>query len=208
MIDPMTTLETDVLNEGVKFLFAQLTDVLKQFRARRAEKRSPDGIGEPDAVAGEVVPITTVGASALEGSLTTAHVDWADVERLEPQLGELRRFLADYADGIESISRDDVRGLALIGEARKILELVLGEHITFRGEPGPSSGTAVDVEIRARQVDGYLAGVRTTPSGPTTDIRARLHIDTVGAGGSVIGVDAAAAKADRDGGDTSGTTGE
>ena len=183
-MDSLATVESSVLNEGVKFIFAQLTDLLRRLRERREQKHGASPPAPTDLVVAAQSP------EALDGALTPSTVSVGELTRLEPQMRELRQQLADYADGIESADNQDVEFLALFDEARSLLEIVLGQRITFRGEQASASGTTIDAKVRASEIEGYLAGIRVRRVSPGTQVTARVEADVVRPGGSVIGVDA------------------
>jgi hypothetical protein len=172
--DPLTlsVLGAAALTEGIKFLYAQATELLKRRRERKT--------------AAEQAPVDT---PALEGELRQPlEADPAALERLEPDLRELRRALQDYVDDLEPVDSGDQRLLATADAVRQILEAVYQQRITFRGEQRPVSGPVVEGRVDVTTVSGYAAAVRArTVTGGT--VRGVASADEVTGTGQLIGVD-------------------
>lgn len=178
MADPITlsVLGGVALTEGVKFLYGQATELLK----RRRERRD----GEAGAV--EVEPAEV---PELDGELRLPlRADAAVLDRVEPDLKELRRKLQDYADGVEAIGSEDRDLLESADAVRRLLEAVYGQRITFRGERRAASGPVVEGGIDVDVVAGYAAAVRARVITGGT-VRAAVRANEVGEGGEVVGVD-------------------
>lgn len=155
MVDPLSlaALGGVALTEGIKFLYGQATELLKRHRDR-AEK--PTHAAEsPMVPSGEI--------AALDGALTPKPVDEAVVEYNQARLLELRRALGDYADGLAAPDPADRRLLEQVAALRGLLELAYGQHVTFRGEDRPATGSALPADA-PEVVGGYVATV--TASGP------------------------------------------
>jgi hypothetical protein len=168
MADPLTlsVLGATVLTEGIKFVYNQATELLRRRREKAAE--APD------------VP-------ALEGQLAPLNPDSAVLDRVEPDLRELRKVLQDYVDDIEPISAQDERLLEATDAARRLLEAVYGQRITFRGEQRPVSGPVVEGTVDVDAVSGYVAGVRARVVGGSAHVRGAVRADEVS--GTAVGVD-------------------
>jgi hypothetical protein len=168
MADPLTlsVLGATVLTEGIKFVYNQATELLKRRREKAAE--APD-------------------VSALEGTLAPLNPDSAVLDRVEPDLRELRKVLQDYVDDIEPISAQDDRLLEATDAARRLLEAVYGQRITFRGEQRPISGPVVEGTVDVEAVSGYVAGVRARVVGGSAHVRGAVRADEVS--GTAVGVD-------------------
>lgn len=177
MADPLTltVLGAVALTEGIKFLYGQATELLK----RRRERKD----------AAKTIEVEAAAVPELEGELKQPLV--ADVEaldRLEPDLRELRKALADYAEEIEPAEPGDQKLLETTDAVRQILEAVYGQRITFRGEQRPTSGPLVTAKINIDTVAGYAAGVRAkTVSDGVIAVDASAK--EVSEGGQFIGVD-------------------
>ncbi|MFD0203628.1 MULTISPECIES: hypothetical protein [Saccharothrix] len=178
MTDPLalSVLGAAALTEGIKFLYGQATELLRRRRARRDE-----------ASALEVEPAEV---PELDGELRLPlRADGAVLERVEPDLKELRRKLQDYADGVEEVASDDRDLLESADAVRRLLEAVYGQRITFRGEPRAASGPVVEGEIDVDVVAGYAAAVRARAIEGGATVRASVRVNEVGEGAEVIGVD-------------------
>jgi hypothetical protein len=171
--DPLTlsVLGGATLTEGIKFLYAQATELLKRRRERKAEKAAKV---ETPELAGELKQPLEADAAALE--------------RLAPDLQELRRALQDYVDDLEPIDSGNHKLLETADAVRQILEAVYGQRITFQGEQRPESGPMVEGRIDVTTVAGYAAAVRArTLTGGT--VTGTAVVGEVTATGQVVGVD-------------------
>jgi hypothetical protein len=181
MTDPLalSVLGAAALTEGIKFLYGQATELLRRRRERR------DEAAEAGAV--EVEPAEV---PELEGELRLPlRADGAVLDRVEPDLRELRRKLQDYADGVEPIASDDRDLLESADAVRGLLEAVYGQRITFRGERRASSGPVVEGEIDVDVVAGYAAAVRARAITGGATVRASVRANEVAEGAEVVGVD-------------------
>ncbi|MFJ6797304.1 hypothetical protein [Streptomyces sp. NPDC091268] len=171
-MDPITMagITAVALNEGVKFLYEQAGEVLRNHRERRA--------------ATTALPPELFEASP-EGQGLVA--DRATVAELEPELRLLRRDLAEYGQGVDLVDPRDSEVLALVDGLRRTLEAVYGAPIVFRGEPRPDAAR-VRGEVEVQEVRGYVAGVRARTA-PAGDITGTVRADSVEEGGQAVGVD-------------------
>jgi hypothetical protein len=150
MADPLTLAAVGAvaLTEGIKFLYGQAGEALKRWRERKAAK-------------GEAEPVQVqLPSDAFEGQLQKPGLDLAAVARLEQELRELRKAVADYAQGIDEVDPNDKQLLELVDGLRRAMEAVYGQRLTFKGEPGPPSGAEVLGEAKVDEVLGYVAGLR------------------------------------------------
>jgi hypothetical protein len=180
MADPFSAaaLGAVAVTQGIKFLYKQAGEVLKRWRERRdsggasteqATLRPPQGL--------------------LEGTVEPVGPRDEQADALEKELGETRRSLADYADGIEVPKPGDHLVVEQADALRRLLEAVYGQRITFKGEDRPPSGPLVTGEIDAKQVAGDAAAVRAKViSGGETHGTAKA--DRVEKGGKLTGVEA------------------
>ncbi|MFJ6673777.1 hypothetical protein ACIQMJ_21940 [Actinosynnema sp. NPDC091369] len=178
MTDPLalSVLGAAALTEGIKFLYGQATELLRRRRERRDE-----------AGALEVEPAEV---PELDGELRLPlRADDAVLERVGPDLKELRRKLQDYADGVEEVVPDDRDLLESADAVRRLLEAVYGQRITFRGERRAASGPVVEGEIDVDVVAGYAAAVRARAITGGATVRASVRANEVAEGAEVIGVD-------------------
>lgn len=172
MADPLTlsALGATALTEGIKFLYGQVTELLK----RRRERGAKSGDEASPGFVAKLEPIEPDGAV---------------LARLEPDLRELRRVLGDYADGVDPVDPADHRMLETMDAVRRMLEAVYRQRITFPGENRPESGPLVEGEMDVTTVAGYAAAVRVRHvSGPAV-IRGGGSAGEVSAGGQFTGVE-------------------
>ncbi len=153
MVDPLslTALGAAALTGGITFLYGQVTELLKR-RRDRAEQAD----AAPPVVPGGPVEV-------LDGALVARPVDLTVVAGNEARLLELRRGLGDYADGLATADPADRRLLERVAALRGLLELAYGQHVTFRGEQRPATGSPLEAGAPAA-VSSYVANV--TASGP------------------------------------------
>jgi hypothetical protein len=184
MVEPITlaAVGTVALTEGIKFLYTQTGEVLKRWRERRDAAESGDA--SPD----DAAPVDIELPDVFEGQLSEPKIHFDVVTRLDKDLRETRNNLTDYAQDIQKVDSNNEDLLAKTDALRTLLEAVLQERITFKGEIRPPSGPVVRGSIDVDQVAGYAAAVRARriPSG-RTEVEAKAK--RVESGGEFIGVD-------------------
>jgi hypothetical protein len=147
----MGALGAVALTEGIKFLYGQVTELLKR-RRDRSEK----------AAEAPVVPAEQ--PRVLDGPMAAKPVDLAVLDAHEGQLLELVGALGNYATGLVDPDPAD-RGLVeRVSALRALLELAYGQHLTFRGEQRPVTGSPLPAEATA-QVSSYVANVSASGAG-------------------------------------------
>jgi hypothetical protein len=138
MIEPISLTAVGVLalTEGIKFLYGQAGELLKHWRERKAG-------GDQEE------PELRPPADLLEGSVDPARPNVERLERLEGELRERRRSIGDYADGVEAVDPHNVELLQQVDELRRLIEVIYGQRITFKGEVREPSGPMIENEVRA-----------------------------------------------------------
>ena len=185
MAEPITmaALGAAALSQGITFLYAQATEMLNRWRARRDAARR--GEEPPD-----LVPLGAgVDHPALNGALRPGPVDEGVVRDRSAEFSELADALGRYLDNPQSVDPADTELVARAEALRGLLELVYGQHITFRGESREPTGARIDATAVVKRVDGALVNVRVKHVGDGASITSTVHVDDVGAGGHVTGVD-------------------
>jgi hypothetical protein len=181
-VEPITlaAVGTVALTEGIKFLYTQAGEVLKRWRERRDHDESTA------AKADASEPIDIELPEAFEGQLSEPKIHFDVLTRLDEDLRETRKNLADYAEGIEVVDDSDRKLLEQTDALRRLLEAVLQERITFKDENRPPSGPVAKGSIDVEHVAGYAAAVRAKriTSGRT---EAKATAKTVD--GELIGLD-------------------
>ena len=152
MVDPISgaAIGAVVLTEGIKFLYSQATELLRRWRESRASAATQP---TPE-------PILRPPANLIEGSVEPAKPDYGHLERLQPELQELRRGLADYADDLQEVDPNDPLLWEQVDALRRMLEVIYGQHITFKGEQREASGPLVQARLSVDKVLGDAAAVR------------------------------------------------
>jgi hypothetical protein len=152
VVDPISgaAIGAVVLTEGIKFLYGQATELLKRWRERRD---SATATPAPE-------PILRPPADLIEGSVEPARPDYGRLERLQPELQELRRSLADYAEDLRDVDPNDPLLWEQVDALRRMLEAVYGQRITFKGEQREPSGPLVQARISVDRVLGDAAALR------------------------------------------------
>lgn len=177
MSDPLAlgALGALALGEGIKFLYDQARTVLQRWR----EKRDRDVV-EISASASPVLDAPLSGVVVAE-SVVAAHAE---------ALGRLRRHLIEYAEEGRAPDPADADLLEAVDTLRRVLEVILGQRITFSGERRDMTGTVVDVAVEAQLVEGYLAGLRSRGDlGEVASINSTMRVDTITTGGEAVGID-------------------
>lgn len=126
----LTTVTGAALSDGVKFLYAQATELLRRRRsssqaAQSAETRIRD------------VP------HALDGPLQPVTPDKDALNAYAEQLTALRHAIVDYVEGLLPISAEDHELISNINNLRNLLEIILRQYLTFQGENRRTTGTPI-----------------------------------------------------------------
>jgi hypothetical protein len=179
MTDPATISIAAVgavaLTEGVKFLYGQAGDILKEWRSQGKTVKSPEKA--PEAIS---LP------NAFDGQLRQPSIDYGVVALLEPDLSRLYRELSEYATDLLPIEIGDEQLLRNVHALRQCLESVLHQHITFKGENRPRSGTLIEGHVIAETIAGEATGVEG--EGPARgEVHGSVEVRTVNRGAKVVG---------------------
>jgi hypothetical protein len=173
------------LTEGIKFLYGQAGEILKQWRERRDKAAQ-----ESTARADQTESTEVVLPDAFEGNLENPKIHFDRVQASETHLRELRRDLSDYAEDIDVVDKTDSALLEKVDALRNLLEAIYGQRITFKGENRPASG----IPVVAGRVDaGVIAGQATGVDAEaitTGEVRGGVKADEIKEGGSATGVKA------------------
>ncbi|AHI00258.1 hypothetical protein GCM10010174_83650 [Kutzneria viridogrisea] len=161
-----------VVNEGIKFLYNQVTEAVRRWRERAQE--APPQIEPPEEV--------------FEPGLAGARIDPAALPRHEQRVDELIAQLAPYALAGREITAADPGALELADALRVLVEELTGRRITFRGERREGEVRLHGIAA-ADHVDGALRGVRVAKVRGGT-VLGEARAGRVGATGSVAGVEA------------------
>jgi len=184
MVEPITlaSVGSVALTKGIKFLYAQSGEVLKRWRERRETVESGTSSLDDTARIDAKLP------NVFEGQLSEPEIHFDVVKRLGQELQETRRSLSDYADDIEKVDNNDQELLAKTDALRRLLEAILQERITLKGEQRPPSGPVVEGHIDVEEVAGYAAAVRAgrIAGGHVEAVSKQERIES---GGQVSGID-------------------
>jgi hypothetical protein len=137
--DPLSAaaLAASVLTQGIGFVYGQVAELL---RRRRDRHQSADATGPFE------IPAVEEAGDVLAGQLAAGQVDEQALEEQAEQLARLWGLLAPYATGLMPVDPGNVQLVEQVEAARRLLERVYRQHITFRGERRPATGTPLDVE--------------------------------------------------------------
>ena len=165
MSDPMTLalLGGAAATQGITFLYAQASELLKAWREKRAA--------------------TPPASPALDAPPTPRPADMAVVEQRQRSLALLRAALSPYALGDVEIDLGDEELAARAGELRELLEAVYGQRFTFRGEQREPTGSTVTVRQVLGTVEGNVVGAKADVGGGS--LRVDQEAETVR--GSLLG---------------------
>ncbi len=188
MADPftLTAVGSVVLTEGIKFLYGQVSDVLKRWRDHR-EQWAKSAAGAP--VPSESAPIPVQVPPILNGTFSSPVIHFDRVAPVEADLKALVGQLATYVQGIDPIDTQDGELLARVDALRRLLEAVYGQRITFLGENRPPSGEpVVSSVIDIKQIAGVVTGIKAQSI--NADARTDIRSDRSEKDSTVIGIDA------------------
>ena len=176
MADPLTlaVLGGVAATEGIKFLYGQVTEVIKAWRARRDERE-----------AALEVPIVETGV--LDDAPVGTTVDAVVLAQHHAAMVELWARLAPYAQGLQDVDISDDALARTAGELRALLEAAYGQRFTFRGEHRESTGTLVSVAQVLGSVSGLVVGVQGDVGSNVTAAVQQKVTDVTG-DGTVIGI--------------------
>ena len=151
MVEPLSAavLGAAVLTQGIRFLYEQAGELL---RRRRDHKQATAEAGPVE------IPPAEEAGQALAGQLTTSAVDEDAMDRYADQLARLWGWLAPYATGLTPVDPADRQLAEQVEAARRLLEQIYRQHITFTGERRPATGTPLDVR-HAGDAGRYAAQV-------------------------------------------------
>jgi hypothetical protein len=180
MIEPisLTAVGVFALTEGIKFLYAEAGELLKHRR------ESKEGAGQ-EASEPELRP----PAEIIEGTVEPTRPNIERLDRLADELQKRRRSLTDYADDVEAVDPSDVALLKDVDELRRLIEVIYGQRITFKGEHREPSGPLVENEVEAMEaeiIDSEVGVVEIDSASGTV----KQRTDVTGAkisGGSTVG---------------------
>jgi hypothetical protein len=157
MFDPLTLAASTALTEGIKFLYGQVTDLLRRHR-ENAEQTAQSAEQPAEAQAGELVALPEVSTGVLDGPLAETPVASTDLAEAAPELAKVRSVLADYADGIVRVTADDQTLSEAAARARGLLETLYRQHVTFLGETGrPATGSPLTGDEISRGQQAIVA---------------------------------------------------
>jgi hypothetical protein len=190
MTDPITISLAGIgavaLKEGVKFLYGQAAEILKSWRHRRAKDGST-AHGEPSSNPEEPKPMHVILPFVFNGNLRDTAVDYSILEQREGELRTAMRNLSDYVNDIEPPDDPITNKLTDIIALRALLEELYRQHITFKGENRPASGSALIGSVHAASIAGEAVGVEGTGALPN-EARGRVEAERVEPGGKAVGV--------------------
>ena len=171
MADPLTLAVIGgwAAQEGVKFLYGQVAELLKRMRERKAgEILSPARTATPEAF-GTAPPILVLDPNGLSGR--------------EQEVEALLKTVGDRASG-QALS---AAAAADVAQLRALVEALAGQRIDFRDEP-VSRRPTIDVDIALGLVEGDATLVDLSGSSKVQDVVARGSVQRVGPQGSFTGV--------------------
>jgi len=170
-----------VLSEGVRFLYDQAGELIRQRRARSAGK------GETGEGAGESKAGSTVTPEVVAEPRELPSPDLTQVDRFADELRELRRDLSEFASGVDPVDPDDEQLVARIDALRQVLEVIYGTPVTLAGEQRDPATPIIRGRVDADEVAGYVAAVRADRA--TGVIEGHTTVRRVEQSGTVIGVE-------------------
>lgn len=166
------------LSEGIKFLYAEAGELLKRWLEC---KQKPGSDRELQ------VDIRLPGA--FEGHLHPATISSNTFTENERALTDAYQQLSLYATDVKAIELSDTELLKNSDNLRSVLEQILGQSLTLKGELRPPSGTTVvRGSLKADSVSGDGAGIRAKIARSGL-IEGRAEVEIVTEKGKVAGVE-------------------
>lgn len=165
---------TAVVAEGIKFLYGQAGELLKNWRERREGNKdaTPKALSPPPGITVDgVAPMAEPPDATMVDSLTA----------LRGMLGTIR-----------AGQLDDPAVRAAMANMRDLIEVALGTRITFAGEAPRAELTARDVKVTVQRVTGRVAGLRANLQKLTGKVAVGdviVQAGDVESGGEVVGLD-------------------
>jgi hypothetical protein len=178
MIEPISLGAVGVfaLTQAIKFLHAEAGELLKHRR------ESKDGARQEGAE-----PELRPPADIIERAVYPARPNAERLARLEAKLRERRRSIADYADDVDAVDPSNVALLEHVDELRRLIEVIYGQRITFKGEDREPSGPLRKNEVQAMEAKIHGVKVRVVDSGGggliqqiANPMRAKIEASKVG----------------------------
>jgi hypothetical protein len=178
VIDPVSLAALEpVLGPTIGFLYGQVGELLRRRRDRRAQAAA--GAAEPDPAATEPVEVPSAGEAVqvLAGDLVVGPVDEQVLDRHAEQLARLRGLLAPYAEGDLIVDPGDEGLLEQVEAVRRLLEQIYRQHVTFRGEQRPVTGTPIPGRVE-EEVGLYASEVIASGERAVAVGRDAHHVST------------------------------
>lgn len=163
------------VQEGVKFLYNQLSELLK-----RAREPKPTGANPPETL------VATPPAHVFDPTPVQLRFPLSQVAGQEAQLASLLAEIDTYLRLAPERANQDSKVLEAIGALRALAESVTGEALAFAGEPQRDRPTLeLDATIRLISSTGRFVGV-SLPSDSKQSAKVKLEIDQIDGDGVAI----------------------
>ncbi|MEV0731084.1 MULTISPECIES: hypothetical protein [Polymorphospora] len=155
MPEPLTiaAVSAIVLAEGVRFLYDQTGAWLERRRERNAARAA--GQEEP---AQEVVAVSG-GEQVLDQPLRSVTIDHDVLAEREREILTARAMLSPYREGHLPASGTDQDLLTQLDTLRRLAETVVGQRLTFVGEPREATGVRVKLKQDVKKLRQPLRAV-------------------------------------------------
>ncbi len=153
------------LTGGVKFLYDQVSELLKR---RRERKEAAKNGSEPPAA-----PEQPITSEVLVGELRPT-IDDSILEARIDELLALKKQLLEIGEGEREADPADAAVIRDFEQLRALLEAIFGQRITFEGESDrPPTGSAIAVTMKTENVDGevVVADLHEIRDGSTVTIK-------------------------------------
>ena len=186
MPDPFTIAAVGglVLTEGVKFLYAQASDIIKRWHDRRSKKS--DASAETKLPEKELASVPEAKVTdILQGQLSPPEIHYEQVEKVYEPLNKARKELLDYQEGTLPVDPKDQNLIKNAEALRQLLELIYQQRITFKGEDREPSGPKVITVVDVKEVLGEVLGIDVDEIA-SGSVETNVKADTVGPGAKLI----------------------
>jgi hypothetical protein len=171
----LAALGADTMNEAVRFLFAQASELLS---ARRHLKTRDKPQGEV------LVEIAASDSKLLERPLARHRISVALIDQELDELTKAIAALRDANGAVRQLAPDETSALTVAEQLREILERLYGESIVFLGEKDPRS--RIHVRQQADAIGGEMTGVKML-SPLEGDVSVEQNVRLLDKGGRIVG---------------------
>lgn len=165
--------------EGIRFLYGQLTELLK--RARDKKAKDDPVVGAPDIHTGtqaDDVLVSKPPVLAFDQAPDQLRLPVEGLVGHEVVLEKLLEEIREYLDNKAAGKVPDKAALNAISDLRALSESLSGQRLTFVGEP-KRDRPIVRIKAAIERINGRFVGVQIR-SGTHKDFHVDVHVGDIG----------------------------